>query len=55
VIRSFEPDEDWWYDYRDGSGGSGLDLAPPLCRPLEQPTPGPAGKVPADWRHHLNT
>jgi hypothetical protein len=54
VIRSFEPDEDWWYDYRDGSGGNGLELAPPLCRPLEQPTPGPEGKVPADWRDHIH-
>ena len=55
VIRSYEPGEDWWYDFRDGSGGVGLDLAPPLARPSDQPVPGPDGRVPDDWRQHLHT
>ena len=55
VIRSFEPGEDWWFHFRDGSGGRGLDLAPPLSRPQDQPVPGPSGMVPHDWRDHLHT
>lgn len=55
VIRSFEPGEDWWYDYRDTSFGNGLELAPPPAHPDDQPAPGPAGRVPADWRDHIHT
>jgi hypothetical protein len=54
VVRSFEPGEDWWYDYRDGSFGRGLELAPPLAHPEDQPVPGPAARVPQDWRDHLH-
>ncbi|MGB7818972.1 MAG: UBP-type zinc finger domain-containing protein [Ornithinibacter sp.] len=55
IMRSYEPGEDWWYDVRNASFGRGLDLAPPMARPIDQPSPGPAGAVPDDWREHLNT
>jgi hypothetical protein len=29
-------------------------LAPPKSRPLNQPSPGPEGRVPEDWEDHLN-
>jgi len=54
IITSFEPGEDWFYDYRDEAVGTGPPLAPPQHHPREQPTPGPAGKVPADWEQRLH-
>ena len=54
VITSFEPGEDWFYAYRDEAIGAGPQLAPPRHHPVEQPTPGPAGRVPSDWQRHLH-
>ena len=54
MIRTFEPDEDWFYDYAADDYAEGPDLAPPLHHPLEQPVPGPAGVVPEDWVDRLN-
>jgi hypothetical protein len=54
LIRSFEPGEDWFYDYRDQQMHAGPPLAPPAHHPLDQPTPGPDGWVPADWQEHLH-
>jgi hypothetical protein len=54
LIRSFEPDEDWFYDYDQDEYGEGPELAPPMHHPLDQPTPGPAGLVPRDWEIRLN-
>ena len=55
VIRSFEPGEAWFYDYRDDAvSEQGPALAPPLSHPADQPAPGPAGRVPADWVSHLH-
>ena len=54
VIQSFEPGEDWFFDYRTGDLLDGPELAPPRSRPAEQPSPGPAGRVPADWLEHVH-
>lgn len=54
VIRSFEPGETWFYDYRSGELSDGPDLAPPETHPAGQSVPGPAGAVPDDWQQHLN-
>jgi ubiquitin-hydrolase Zn-finger-containing protein len=54
LIHSFEPDEDWFYDYDQDEYGEGPELAPPMHHPLDQPTPGPAGRVPQDWESQLN-
>jgi hypothetical protein len=54
VIRSFEPGEEWFWDYTTDSAFAGPTLAPPDHHPLDQPTPGPAGQVPPDWEARLN-
>jgi hypothetical protein len=54
VIRTFEPDEDWFYDYAADDYAEGPELAAPQHHPLDQPVPGPAGKVPEDWVDRLN-
>ena len=33
---------------------SGPELAPPSSHPIDQPVPGPAGRVPADWEQRLD-
>lgn len=53
-MQSFEPGEDWFYDYRTGEFFSGPELLEPRSHPLDQPVPGPAGKVPPDWESQLN-
>jgi hypothetical protein len=54
VLQSFEPGEDWFYDYRSGAFFEAPALAPPDSHPVDQPVPGPAGAVPSDWQLHLN-
>jgi hypothetical protein len=54
VIQSFEPGEDWFFDYRTGEFFDGSVLAAPDSHPSDQPVPGPIGVVPADWRRHLH-
>lgn len=55
LIRSFEPGEAWFYRYGDEAFfDEGPELAAPVHHPVDQPSPGPAGRVPADWRQHLH-
>lgn len=54
VIANFEPDDPWFYDYRTGDVFDGPRLRPPLHHPLDQPAPGPRGKVPANWEDLLH-
>jgi len=54
VIRSFEPGEDWFWDYESEEFFEGPELAAPTHHPFDQPTPGPAGHVPSDWQEHLH-
>ena len=49
-MRSFEPGEDWWWDYETNDYASGPELAPPVSRPSEWPVPAPTDRVPEDWR-----
>ena len=53
VVQSFEPGEDWFWDYDQGAVVTGPQLAAPTSRPVDQPVPGPAGAVPPDWRARL--
>jgi len=46
VICSFEPGESWFWDYQREVWTEGPALAPPDHHPLDQPTPGPAGRCP---------
>jgi hypothetical protein len=52
-VQSFEPGEDWWWDYRAQEMLEGPALAAPTSRPASQPSPGPKGRVPVDWRAEL--
>lgn len=53
VIRSFEPGESWFWDYRTLETSDGPQLAPPEHHPLTQSSPGPAERVPANWQSLL--
>ena len=53
-IQSFEPDEDWYWDFQTEDYYDGPQLASPQHHPLDQPTPGPAGAVPSDWPRLLH-
>jgi hypothetical protein len=54
VIQSFEPGEDWFWDFATEEPIEGPTLAPPHSHPEDQPTPGPAGRVPPDWERRLH-
>lgn len=54
VVTSFEPNEDWFYDFRTEKFLEGTKLAPPLSHPVGQPAPGPHGLVPKDWQKMLH-
>lgn len=53
-VQSFEPGEDWWWDYEAVEWAEGPLLAAPTSRPDDQAVPGPADRVPADWRDELS-
>ncbi len=50
VIQSFEPGEDWFWDYARERFRNGPTLAPAHAHPADQPVPGPAGRVPSNWQ-----
>lgn len=50
VMRSFEPGEDWWWDFEEERTIDGPSVADPQSHPIDQPSPGPAGAVPENWR-----
>ena len=54
LMTSFEPGEDWFWDYVDEAGLEGPELAPPTSHPVDQPAPGPAGKVPDNWQERIH-
>jgi hypothetical protein len=54
VAQSFEPGEDWFWDYTTENYVDGPALAAPTHHPTSQPVPGPAGQVPRDWQRHLH-
>ncbi len=54
IMQSYEPGEDWFWDFRTSEALDGPELAPPHHHPDDQPVPGPAGAVPVDWRSQLN-
>ena len=54
VAQSYEPGEEWFWDYARERAFIGPVLAAPRHHPIGQPVPGPAGRVPADWQSQLN-
>lgn len=53
IEQSFEPGEDWFWNFRTRSEVAGKRLADPQSHPVEQTVPGPAERVPADWAQQL--
>lgn len=53
-MQSFEPGEDWYWDYETEAMIDGPRLAAPTSRSEDQPAPGPSGRVPADWQELLH-
>jgi hypothetical protein len=54
IVQSYEPGEDWFFDYANKRYAAGPALASPRHHPLDQPVPGPKGRVPRDWERQLN-
>ncbi len=54
VMTSYEPGEDWFWDFAAGKGFLGPRLPDPQSHPADQPAPGPEGAVPDDWRDHVH-
>ena len=54
IITSFEPGEDWFYDFRTQDYVEGPDLPGPDSHPEDQPVPGPHNKVPKNWQALLH-
>ena len=54
VMQSFEPGEDWFWDFSGSVGVTGPRLADPQSRPDDQTVPGPVDRVPDDWRDHVH-
>jgi hypothetical protein len=53
-VQSFEPDEDWYWDYTRNGYADGPVLSDPQHHPEDQTVPGPANRVPADWRTKIH-
>ncbi len=53
-VQSYEPGEEWYWDYATQTTLTGPALAEPTSHPAGQPSPGPAGRVPADWQRQLH-
>ena len=54
VIRSYEPGEDWFWDFAQETAFAGPRLADPQHHPVAQDVPGPEGRVPEDWQRYVN-
>jgi hypothetical protein len=54
IVQSFEPGEDWFWDYERLDYYGGPRLADPQSHPVDQAVPGPGGRVPADWRSKVH-
>jgi hypothetical protein len=54
MVQSFEPGEDWFYDFRTDEFGDGPELAPPDSYPEDQSAPWPPDKVPSNWEDLLH-
>lgn len=50
IVASYEPGEAWMWNYTTEELGRGPGLADPTAHPADQPTPGPKGRVPDNWR-----
>jgi hypothetical protein len=53
VIQSFEPGENWFWNYETNDYANGPELAAPSSHPADQGVPGPRERVPRDWIEQL--
>ncbi len=53
-IQSFEPGEDWFFDYATGQAFDGPVLTAPESRPEHETAPGPRDRVPDDWMMYIH-
>ena len=53
-MQSYEPGEDWFWNFETEEAHAGPRLFAPTSHPEGQPVPGPAGSVPEDWEIRLN-
>jgi hypothetical protein len=53
-MQSFEPGEEWFYDFESEEMFLGPQLAGPTSHPEQQTAPGPSERVPADWMEHIH-
>ena len=54
IIRSFEPGEDWFWNFQTQEFYDGPALAGPQSHPEDADIPGPVDRLPADWRNHVH-
>jgi len=54
VVQSFEPGEEWFWNYRTSEFAAGPALTAPTQHPMDQPVPAPRDRVPPDWQRHLH-
>jgi hypothetical protein len=54
IVQSYEPEEDWFWNYAKEDVFEGPVLAPPHHHPLDQTVPGPADRVPDRWEEQLH-
>jgi hypothetical protein len=54
VVQSYEPGEDWFWDYVLDAVISGPRLADPQHHPVAQDVPGPEDRVPSDWQKYVD-
>lgn len=53
LMQSFEPGEDWFWDFASETAFEGPELVAPREHPASQGVPGPVERVPADWQRIL--
>ena len=54
IIASFEPGEDWFFDYETQQMFKSARLLPLRAHPRDQAVPGPSGRVPINWESLLH-
>lgn len=54
IMQSYEPEEEWFWDYQNNQETEGPLLAPPRHHPIHQSVPGPRERVPRNWRNLLH-
>lgn len=54
LIQSFEPGEEWFWDFKSKRMTTGPQLAAPQSHPETQSVPGPEDRLPPNWPSMLH-